>query len=131
MQDLDLSQQIENLIEVTNMEMEQEPQNEDVDLMLRAPQVTIFSPPPPTVELAPGEEGEVVPLDNDMVMDTYNVSYGELQNKIVQAYKKHFLDDLTSPNLMRERVIMAITRKDPEAISSTKFAFTGEENSNN
>ena len=78
MRDWELAQQIEHLIEVTNMEMDQEPQNEDVDLMPSTPHVTIQSPPPLAAEPTPSEEGDVVPLDGDLVMDVYNMSYHEL-----------------------------------------------------
>lgn len=50
MQDQELSQQIEQLIEVTDMELEQEPKNEDIYLMLREPEVISQSPPPPISE---------------------------------------------------------------------------------
>lgn len=54
-----------------------EMQNEDVDLMPSAPQVTVQSPPPPAVELSPSEEGDIIPLDDDPVMYVYNLSYVE------------------------------------------------------
>lgn len=51
------------------MEEESEPQNQDVKLMQNTQQVIIQCPPPPASELAPSEEGEVLPLDNDPIMD--------------------------------------------------------------
>ena len=55
MQDQELSQQIEQLIEMTDMELKQKPQHEYFDLMLRAPQVIPQSPPPSAVEPAPSD----------------------------------------------------------------------------
>lgn len=63
-------------------------------------------------------------------MDTYNLLYDELQKKIIQTQKKHFLDDLAFLAFMRERVIVADTRRDPEAIASTNLAFAGAVKSN-
>lgn len=77
MWDKELSQQIEELIEIDDMEVEVGPQNQDVNLMPSTKQVAIQIAPPPTIELAPRKEEEVVPLDDDLVMDTYNFSYGE------------------------------------------------------
>lgn len=51
MRDRELSQYIEQLIEVKNMEMEQEPQNEETNLIPRAPEVISQSPPPTVLEL--------------------------------------------------------------------------------
>jgi len=45
MQVQELAQQIEDLIEVVNMDLEPKLQDEDVDLMPSAPQVTVQSPP--------------------------------------------------------------------------------------
>ena len=42
-------------------------------------------------------------------MDVYNLSFDELQKKIVQARRKKFLDDHASPAFMRERVIVEDT----------------------
>lgn len=85
MQDLELAQQIEEFIEVVDMELEPEPQDEDVGIMCSAPQIIVQSPPPPTVELTLREEGDIVPLDHDPVLNVYNLSYNELQKRIVQA----------------------------------------------
>lgn len=57
------------------MEEEPEPQNQDVDLIPSTQYVTIQYPFPLEVELAPCKEEEVVLLDDDLVMDTYNLSY--------------------------------------------------------
>lgn len=72
--DQDVSQQIGHLIEVTDMEMEQELHNEDVDLMPSTPQVIVQSPPPSSIETTLSKEGDVVPLDDDSVMDVYKMS---------------------------------------------------------
>ena len=63
---------------MTDMELRQEPHNKDNDLMLRAPKVTSQSPPPRVSELFTSEQGEVVLLDDDPVMDVYNLSFEEL-----------------------------------------------------
>ena len=47
MQDRDLAQQIQQLIEVMDMELGQEPQDQDIDIMPKAPEVNPQSPPPP------------------------------------------------------------------------------------
>ena len=51
------------------MDLEQEPQNEDTDLMSRTPQVISQYPPPPVSEPTPNEQGDVVLLDDDLVME--------------------------------------------------------------
>lgn len=80
---------------MTDMELEQEPQHEYVDLMSRAPQVIPQSPPPPAAEPTPSEQGDVVILDDDPIMDVYNISFEEFQKRIIQAWRKLFLDDHT------------------------------------
>jgi len=107
------------------MEMENEPQNKDVDLMSNTPKVTIQSPPPPATEPTSIEEGDVVPLDDDLVMDVYNMSFAEFQKMIIQARKKNFLDDHSSLEFVRERVIVEDTKKHPNSIIEAKLAFSG------
>lgn len=63
-------------------------------------------------------------------MDTYNLTYDELQKKIVQARKKKFPDDLTSLAFIRERVIIMDTRRKPEAIAAANLAFACATKSN-
>lgn len=75
MQNQEISQQ--ELIEIDDTKVEPELQNQGVDLMPSTQQVIIQSPPPLAVELAPYKEGEVVPLYNYLVMETYNLSYHE------------------------------------------------------
>lgn len=109
---------------IQNMEVEPQPLNQDVDLMLNTHQVTIQSPPPLIAEEAPSGEDELVPLEG-LVMDTYNLTYDELQKIIVQARKKHFLDDLTSSTFIRERVIVTNTRRNMNVIVAANLAFIG------
>ena len=85
MQDWELAQQIEKINEVTNMEVGDEPHNEDTDLMLRSPEVKYQSPPTLVSKPVPSEQGQVVLFDDDSVMDVYNISFDELQKKIIQA----------------------------------------------
>ena len=66
--------------------MEQDPQNEDVDLMPSTLQVTIQSPPPPPIDPSLSKEGDVVPFDDDPMMDVYNLSFDEFQKRIVQEW---------------------------------------------
>lgn len=65
--------------------MEEEPQNQDLDLIPSAPQVTIQSPPPIAAEPTQSEEGDYFPLDDDLVMDVYNLSFDEFQKRIVKS----------------------------------------------
>jgi len=46
--------------------------------MLRAYEVAPQSPPPPVLASVLSEQGEVVLLDDDPVMDVYNLSFDEL-----------------------------------------------------
>lgn len=108
---------------MTNMELEQEPQHEDVDLMPRAPQVIPQSSPPPIIEPTPSEQGDVVPLDDDLIMDVYNLSFDEFQKRIVQAGSKHFPNDHASPAFIKERVIVSDTRKHPTTVVETSLAY--------
>jgi len=58
-------------------------------------------------------------------MDVYNLSFDEFQNKIVQARRNHFLDDHAPPTFIRERVIVANTKKNPNVIIIANLAFAG------
>jgi len=58
-------------------------------------------------------------------MDTYNLTYNELQKNIIQVRKKHFPNYLASLAFIRERVIMMDTGKNPGAIFIANLAFTG------
>lgn len=81
------------------------------------------SPPTPISNLALTEEGDVVPLDDDLVIDLYNLSYDEFQKKIVQAWRNNFPNDHASPAFFRERVIVADTRNNPNAIIEANLAL--------
>jgi len=99
------------MVEAMNMELEQEPQDHDTDLMSRTSEVAPLSPPPTESEPAPSEQGWVVLLDDDLVMDVYNLSFDESQQMIVQARIKHLLDDHASPKHIEERVIVSDVRR--------------------
>lgn len=60
-----------------------------------------------------------------MAIDTYNLTYDEILKNIANVRKKHFLDNLTSPTFVRERVIMTNTKRDPGAIFVTNLASVG------
>lgn len=126
MQEKELEKNIEELIEIEDMEVEAQSQNQDVDLMLSTQQGTVQSPPPLVAVLALSEEDEIIPLDDNMVMDTYIFSYDELHKKIVKAQTKHSLDDLASLAFMRERVIVENTNKDPNSIAQTTWPSQGK-----
>jgi len=130
MEDRDLSQYIKQLIEVKDMELEHEPQNEDNDLMPRAPKVTSQSPPPPVSVLVPSKQGEVVLLGDDLVMDVYNLSFDELKKKIVQVWRKKFLDDHVPRVFMKERMIVSDVRKHPFALTDATLAYARATSSN-
>lgn len=70
-------------MEVTDMDFAQGPQNEDTNLMRRASKVTSQSPPPPMSKPVPSEQGDNVILDDDLVMDMYNLSFDDFQKNIV------------------------------------------------
>ena len=112
------------------MELGKEPQDQDIDLIRRAPEVTSQSPPPVVLETVSSEKREVVLLDDDSVMDVYNLSFDELQRKIVQAWINHFLDVHGSFSFMEERVIVSDTRKRPTVISQYISAYAGATSSN-
>jgi len=59
------------------MELEQKLQHEYVDLIPTALQAIPQSSPPPVVEAALSEQGDVVIHDDDPVMDVYNLSFDE------------------------------------------------------
>lgn len=129
MQDQEISQKIHKLIEINDMEVKPETPNQDVGLFPSPQYVTIQTPPSPIANSAPGQEGEFVPLDDDTIMVKYNMSYDELRKNIIQARKKNFRYDITSLAFIRERLIVANTRRNLKAISSTKFSFAGVEKS--
>ena len=78
MQEHEFAQEIELLIEIMDMEVGPKLWDEDVDLMPSAPHDIINTSPPLTAYPTPREEGEVVPLDYDLVMDVYNLSFDEI-----------------------------------------------------
>lgn len=63
-------------------------------------------------------------------MDVYNISFDKLLNNIVQARRKYFLDDHTSPTFIKERVIVSNTRQHPTALTEANLAYAGETTSN-
>ena len=69
MQDQELAQHIEKLIEVTDMDLGEEPQNEYIDLLQQEPKVTSQFPPPQVSKPIQSEQGEATPLDDDTIMD--------------------------------------------------------------
>lgn len=73
---------------------------------------------------------DIVPLDDDLVMDLYNISYDEFHKRIVQAQRKHFLDDHALPSFTKERVIVVDTCKNQNAIVEANLAFRGATRSN-
>lgn len=89
-------------------------------MMSSTPQVIPRSPPPPIVEPASSEEAGVVPLDEDLVMDVYTMSFDEFERRIIQAHRKHFPDDHASPSFVRERVIVSNIGK------ASKFHFRSQ-----
>lgn len=62
------------------MELEQDPQNEETDLISRAHKATSQSPPPVVLEPVPREQGYVFLLDDDLVMDAYNLLFDKLKD---------------------------------------------------
>lgn len=90
MKEKELAQEIEAMILIQVMEVEPEFLNQDVDPIPSTQQVTLQSSPPLTTEKAPSEGEEDFPLDDGVVMDMYNITYDELQKKIVQVRKKYF-----------------------------------------
>jgi len=67
------------------MDLEQESHNEYTDLMQRVPQVISQSPLPPVSEPTLSEQGDVFLLNDDTIMDVYNLSVDELQKNIVHG----------------------------------------------
>lgn len=77
MQVRELAQQVEQLVEVTNMETKQELEDQDIDLMPRASEIALQSPPPPEPQPVLSEQGEVLLLDDDPETDVYNLAFDE------------------------------------------------------
>lgn len=48
----------------------------------------------------------------------------------MQARKKHFLDDLTHPAFIKDKVTVMDTKKNCEVITATNLAFTRDSKSN-
>lgn len=63
-------------------------------------------------------------------MDLYNLSFYELGKNIVQAQRKHFLDDHISLEFMKEMVIVSNTRKHLATFPDAILAYTGVTTSN-
>lgn len=118
------------MVEATDMEFGQGPQDQDIDLMPKASEVTPQSPPPPISEPVPSEQGEVFLLNDDLMMDVFNMLFDELSQRIVQAQRKHFSNDHVSPAFMKERVIMPDVRKHPVAMVDATMAYGRATSSN-
>ena len=103
--------------------MGQEPQDQDIDLMPRASEVAPQSPPPSESQPVPSEKGEVVLLDDDLVMDVYTLSFDESQQRIVQARRKQLLNDHTSLVHIEERVIVSNAERNPAAMAKDSKAY--------
>lgn len=118
------------MIKIQDMEEEPELKNLVVNLMPRTQLVTIQSPHPPT-EQAPREEEEIIPLDDDPVMDMYELNYDEIQKKIVEATLFFFSSyNLVSHASIKKRVIGTNTKRNPGAIFIAKLAFASATKSN-
>jgi len=63
-------------------------------------------------------------------MDVYNISSYEFQNRILKAWRKHFVYDHTSPTFIRETIIVPDITKNPNAISEASLNYGGEMRSN-
>ena len=63
-------------------------------------------------------------------MDVYNLSYNEIQVIILQMWRKHFSNDHASHAFIRQRVIVADTNKNPNAIVGANLSFAGPTRSN-
>lgn len=124
MQDMKVSQQVEYLIMIRDMEEKPKPQNQDVDLMPNTQQIIVQATPSLVAESTLGDEGKVIPFDDDQVIGMYNLSYNEIQKKIVQARQNHFVYDLKSFSFMREKVNVTDIIKNPNVIAATNLAFT-------
>jgi len=87
-------------------------------------------PPPPVSKPVLSEQGEVILLDGDPVMDVYNLSFDELQQKIIRAQINHFPNDHASPAFMKESVIMSYVRKHPVTMADATMAYARATSSN-
>lgn len=112
------------------MELEQEPHNKDIDLMLKEPKVISHSPPSPFLELVLTKQGDIALVDNDLVMDVYNISFDKLHNGIIQVWRKKFSNDHSLPTFIKERVIVLDTRKCIASLAERRFTYAGETSSN-
>lgn len=63
-------------------------------------------------------------------MDVDNLSFDELQKKIVLVRRKKFPDDHTSLTFIKERLIVSDTRKHPTALVEANLAYAGAIRSN-
>jgi len=63
-------------------------------------------------------------------METYNFTYEELKKKIVQARKRHFLDNLASSTFIRESMIVTYTRRNLGVVVASKLTLASATMSN-
>lgn len=89
----------------------------------QAPQIICQSPPPPVSEPILSKQGDIVLLDDDLVMDVYNLAFDELQKRIVQAWRNHFPNDHASSTFIKGRVIVSDIRKHPVSLSESSLAY--------
>jgi len=71
------------LVEVTDMEMESELEDQDINLMLRASKVVPLSQTPPKPQLVLSDQGEGVLLEDDLETNVYNMAFDETQHTIL------------------------------------------------
>jgi len=94
--------------------------------MPQALEVTSQSPPPLVSEPVSSEKVEVVLLHDDLIVDVYNLSFDELQKRIVQVRRKHFLNDQASPAFLKERVIVSNIKKHMASLADATLAYGRE-----
>lgn len=82
------------------------------------------------IEQVSSKKWDVFLLDDDPVMDVYNLSFDELQRKIVQMWSNHFPANHMSPAFIKERVIVSDVRKHPTSMADATFSYAGATSSN-
>jgi len=104
-------------------EMVQPKKDHDIDLMLKATEVTPWASPSPAVDQVPGEQGETIFLEDDLGTYVYNIAFDESWHKVVQAHRVHTSDDHTSPVHFEEWVIMSDVWIHPTILDDAMKAY--------
>ncbi len=102
LQEQDFAQEIEQALEQIDTNMEQQELEQDINLMPHHQEVNPLASPDLKVEQVPGDQGDIEILGDQPKGEMQNISFDELQDRVVKSHRVSTLDDHTSPTQFEE-----------------------------